>query len=262
MQFDIITIFPRIFDSYFQEGILKRAAGLKKKIKIRVHDLRKYTHDQHKTVDDRPYGGGPGMVLMAEPLIRSIVAVRKYPPVLPIKKLVETNDISLSSKVERGKKKRSHVVLFSAKGTPFSQDMARRFTTYDQLIMVCGRYEGVDERVLNFVDHEISIGEYVLTGGEIPAMIVVDSVSRLIPGVLGCAESTKDESHTTQGVVEYPHFTRPEIVKLTPKQQGYIVRPRRKQIPDQVPNILLSGHHAHIDTWREEHKTVFSKMRR
>jgi tRNA (guanine37-N1)-methyltransferase len=231
-RFDIITIFPHIFDSYFQEGILKRAAGFKRKIKIRVHDLRKYTHDKHRTVDHRPYGGGPGMVLMAEPIIKAIVDIRKHPLV----------------------RQRRHLILFSAKGKPYNQEMARRLTGYDQIIMICGRYEGIDERVLNFVDEEISIGNYVLTGGEIPAMALVDSVSRLLPGVLGDETSNVDESHEKPGVLEYPHFTRPEILKLTAKQEKFFVRKKRHQVSLAVPKVLLSGNHRQIEEWRKMHR--------
>jgi tRNA (guanine37-N1)-methyltransferase len=206
IKFDIITIFPDIFDSYFNESIIKRAQN-KGLIKINIHDLRDYTVDKHKTVDDSPYGGGPGMVMMVEPIYK---AVKKI-----------------------GKNKKSKVILFSAKGKKFDQKMAKRFSKLNNLIMICGRYEGVDERVAKKIaDEEISIGDYVLTGGEIPAMIVVDAVSRLIPGVLGKKESLEELKGS------YPAYTRPEEFNKW-----------------QVPKILLSGDHKKIKEWRKRYKT-------
>ena len=213
-KFDIITIFPKIFDSYFNESILKRAqaGGF---IDIAVHDLRDWTTDKHRTVDDTPYGGGAGMVLKVEPIWRCISEVK-------------------SDNQERELKTR--IVLFSAKGKRFTQDDAKRLAEYDKLVMVCGRYEGVDERVAeNIVDEELSIGDYVLTGGEIPAMVVVDSVTRLIPGVLGNVDSATVESHSEEGYLEYPQYTKPEDF------QGW-----------EVPKVLLSGNHAEIEKWRKE----------
>ncbi len=245
MKFDIITIFPKIFDSYFGESIIKRAQA-KGLVKINIHDLRQWTTDNHKSVDDRPYGGGPGMVMMVEPIWKAVTALKR-------------------SKIQN-KKTRRLVILFSAKGKPFTQADARRFAICDQLILICGRYEGVDERVAEYVaDEELSVGNFVLTGGEIPAMIVVDTVSRLIPGVLGKAESLKEESFsfanrksqianregkaigdkrpsTSFGVkfaisqyLEYPQYTRPE------KFKGW-----------KVSKVLLSGNHKEIKKWRKE----------
>ena len=224
MQFDIITIFPHIFDSYFNESILKRAQK-KGLIKIRVHDLRQWTTDRHKTVDDRPYGSGPGMVLKIEPIYKAVQF--------------------LKSKIKI-KNKKIRVILFSAKGKIFTQEDARRLAKYDQLILVCGRYEGIDERVAKYIaDEEISVGKFVLTGGEIPAMIVVDAVLRLVPGVLGKRESLAEESFglspttnyrlPTVNYLEYPQYTRPENFR------GW-----------KVPKVLLSGNHKKIREWREE----------
>lgn len=207
MIFDIITIFPKIFDSYFKESIIKRAQK-KKLIKINIYNLRDYTTDKHKTVDDKPYGGGPGMVMMVEPIFKAVSALKK-------------------SKIQNPKSK---IILFSAKGKKFDQKMAKRFSKLDRLILICGRYEGVDERIAKYiVDEEVSIGDYILTGGEVPAMIVVDAVSRFILGVLGKEESLE----TIKG--SYPVYTRPEDFK------GY-----------KVPKVLLSGNHKKIEEWRKK----------
>lgn len=234
MKFDIITIFPEIFNSYFNESILGRAQK-SKLIDIRVHDLRDYTNDKHHMVDDKPYGGGVGMVLKVEPIYKAVEKI----------------------KIQKSKVKQ-RIILFSAKGKRFTQNDARRLAKYDRLIMICGRYEGVDERVAKYIaDEEISIGDYVLTGGEIPAMVVVDSVSRLIPGVIGKEESTKDESFKKipsekifpfrkgglRGIsgqyLEYPHYTRPEVFS-----------PDSGKTKWRVPKILLSGNHKKIEEWK------------
>lgn len=212
MRFDIISLFPEGIVPYFGVSILKRAQenGL---IEIVTHQLRDYAHDKHQTVDDTPYGGGAGMVLKAEPIALSLEQVRSLAP-----------------------EKKTRVILFSAKGKLLTQHDVRRLATYDRLILLCGRYEGVDERVAqSLIDEELSIGEYVLTGGEIPAMVVVDAVARLIPGVLGNSESAVTESHTVPGVLEGPQYTKPE------EWRGM-----------RVPDVLLSGHHGEIAKWRRE----------
>lgn len=214
MKFDIITIFPQIFDSYFSESILSRAQKTKK-IQIKIHNLRDYTKDKHNKIDDKPYGGGVGMVFQAEPIYRALKSIRAL------------------------NKKNTKIILFSAKGKRFDQETAQRLSKLKRVVLICGRYEGVDERVKEFIDEEISIGDYVLTGGEIPAMAAVDSVSRLLPGVLGKDESSKDESHSKKGWLEYPHYTRPAEFKAGSKKLA-------------VPKILLSGDHAKIRKWREE----------
>ena len=219
MKFDIITIFPKIFDSYFGEGMIRRARE-KEIIKIEAHDLRQWTQDKHKSVDDKPYGGGPGMVMMAEPIYKAVKSVKDN---YQIERKKTENQISRK------------IILFSAKGKRFSQADARRFAKCDQLILICGRYEGVDERVAEHIaDEEISIGEFVLTGGEIPAMIMVDAVSRLIPGVLGKEESWAEESFPQEGYAEYPQYTRPE------EFMGW-----------KVPDVLLSGDHKKIEEWKK-----------
>ncbi len=207
MRFDLVTIFPKIFDSYFGESILKRAQE-NKKIKIKAHDLRVFSSDKHKNVDDKPYGGGVGMVMQVEPIAKCIKKV---------------------------KKKNSRVILLSAKGKVLKQKDFQRWTKYDQLVLVSGRYEGVDERVKKFIDEEVSIGEYVLTGGELGSMIIVDGVSRLLPGVLGKDESSKDESYSDGKTLEYPQYTRPE------EYEGL-----------KVPEVLLSGDHKKIAEWRDK----------
>ncbi len=216
MRFDIISLFPESFAAYFAVSILKRARE-KNLIEIATHQLRDYAHDKHKTVDDTPYGGGAGMVLKVEPLALCLETVKAL--------LTKSSDPA-----------RTRTILFSAKGKRLTQDDVKRLATYDRLILVCGRYEGVDERVADhLVDEELSIGEFVLTGGELPAMVVVDAVARLVPGVLGNAESAETESHSLLGTVEYPQYTKPE------EWRGM-----------RVPEVLLSGHHAEIEKWRHQ----------
>lgn len=219
MKFDIITIFPRIFDSYLNESILGRAQkqGL---IEVKTHNLRDYTTDKHHKVDDTPYGGGAGMVMMAEPILKAV------------------------DKITKGKSsKKRKIIVFSAKGKQFNQKMAYDWSKkLDQLIFICGRYEGIDERVVKILKaEEVSIGPYVLTDGEVPAMAVISAVSRLIPGVIKL-ESLSEESHwnsiTTEDEKEYPHYTRPETLEYHGKKY-------------RVPKILLSGHHAAISEWRK-----------
>lgn len=225
MRFDIISIFPESFASYFGVSMLKRAQedGL---IEIRAHNLREYAHDARKTVDDTPYGGGAGMVLKPEPLAEAIEAVSR-------------------KQSTANKQQKTRVILFSAKGKVFTQADARRLKEYDRLIMVCGRYEGIDERIAeHFIDEELSIGDYVLTGGEIAAMVVTDAVARLIPGVLGNTESAETESHAEVGIVEYPQYTKPEEFRGL-----------------RVPEVLLSGHHGEIEKWRKEQSEQMTKKR-
>ncbi|HAV11525.1 MAG TPA: tRNA (guanosine(37)-N1)-methyltransferase TrmD [Candidatus Moranbacteria bacterium] len=232
-KFDIITIFPDIFDSYFNESIIKRAkeGGF---IEIQTHNLRDYSTNKHRNVDDTPYGGGAGMVMQVEPIWRAVWDIKEEcHPELDSGSQLAGKEIPDQVRNDSGK---TRTILFSAKGKRFTQADAKRLSEYDRLIMVCGRYEGVDERVAeNIVDEELSIGDYVLTGGEIPAMIVVDSVARLIPGVLGNVDSATVESHSEEGYLEYPQYTKPEDF------QGW-----------EVPKVLLSGNHAEIEKWRKE----------
>lgn len=229
MNYHIITIFPAIFDSYFSQSIIKRAVE-KEKVKINIIDLRDFTSDKHRTVDDSPFGGGAGMVMKIEPLHKAITRIKK--------------DISTSRLRSggTGSTSRTKTILTSAKGKTWNQKMAEQYSLLDDIIVICGRYEGVDERIAGYIDEEISIGDYVLTGGEIPAMSIVDSTTRLLPGVLGNQKSTEDESHAESGVLEYPQYTRPEI----------FIDENGKKL--KVPEILLSGNHQEIRKWRDNNK--------
>lgn len=221
MEIHIVSIFPNFF-SALSESILGRAQK-KNILKISIHDLRKWTTDERKTVDDKPFGGGAGMIMMLEPFYK---AVKEIKATLVSKKVL--------------------TVLTSAKGKIFNQGYAKEISIeYDALIILCGHYEGVDERVAQqLVDQELSIGEYILTGGEIPAMIITDAVSRLIPGVLGNSDSLIDESHNEPGEVEYPQYTRPSVFNT---EEGEIW---------SVPKVLLSGNHESIAQWRKKQTTV------
>lgn len=207
-KFHIVTIFPETIEAYTSASILGRAQK-KKLVKITAHDLREYSESRHRKVDDSPYGGGAGMVMGVQPFEKAV------------KKL-------------KGKKN-ARVILTSASGKRFTQADAKRLTKYDSIIFLCGRYEGVDQRVEEFVaDEALSIGDYVLTGGELPALVMTDAIVRLIPGVLGNDETLSEESHGDDGLLEYPQYTKPEIYKKWP-----------------VPEVLLSGNHALIKKWRQ-----------
>jgi tRNA (guanine37-N1)-methyltransferase len=220
IKFEIITIFPKIFDSYLKESLIYKAQK-KGLIKINIYDLRNWTYDKRKTVDDRPYGGGFGMVMKVEPIYKAISYLKK-----------------------KGKNKKEKIVLFTPRGKRFTQKIAYKFSKLDRIIFICGRYEGVDERVAKYIaDIELSIGDYDLMGGELPAMIVVESVSRLIPGVLGKKELL-EERVSKNGFLEYPQYTRPEVFE--PK----------KGIKWKVPKVLLSGDHKKIEEWRKKHGKI------
>ena len=219
IKFEVVTIFPNLFENFLNESLLARAQK-KKLLQIKTHDLRKWTNDKHKTVDDRPYGGGAGMLLKIEPIYK---AVRQ-----------------LKAKSLRTK---ARVILLSAKGKTFTQKDVRRLAKYDQLIFICGRYEGVDERVAEHIaDEEISIGSYVLFGGEVASMVIIEAVSRLIPDVVQKEESIINESFSDKNSVEkeYPQYTRPEVFTI-----------KNKNI--KVPKVLLSGNHKEIGVWRKKH---------
>ena len=217
MKFQILSIFPHIFDSYLNESILKRATD-KKAASFKIHNLRDWTSDKHKTVDDTPYGGGAGMLMKIEPLYKALEDIKKQ-----------------SKKVNPKKRK---ILLMSAGGKKWTQALAQKYSKLEEIIFVCGRYEGVDARIKKFIDEEISVGDYVLTGGELPALTIIDSITRLLPGVLGNDQSIIEESHSEDGLLEYPQYTRPEI--FTAKGKKY-----------PVPKILLSGDHKKIKAWRE-----------
>ncbi len=236
MRFEILTIFPEIFRGFFDFGVVSRAqkAGL---VEIAIRDLREFTHDRHRTVDDRPFGGGEGMVLKAEPLSEALESIG----ILPVS--------------ERGADSRETVVLLSAQGRPFTQAVARELIAFDRVVLLCGRYEGVDERVnALYCDREISIGDYVLSGGELAAAVVLDAAMRLLPGVLGNEASSQFESfgagdgaisadvegvprsqHGAGGLLDYPHYTRPAEFR----GMG-------------VPEVLLGGDHSAVRKWRRE----------
>lgn len=215
MKFNIITIFPNIFSSYLKEGMINKA--LKKNIiKIKTINLRDFSNDKHQTVDDTPYGGGAGMLLKIEPLYLALK--------------------SLKTKTGLKTKK---IILLSASGEKWTQKKALKYSKLKEITFICGRYEGVDERIKEFIDEEVSIGNYVLTGGELPALTIIDSISRLIPGTLGNNESIIEESHSETGLGEYPQYTRPENFRVGKKNY-------------QVPEILLSGNHQKIKEWRKD----------
>ncbi|MCD6149560.1 tRNA (guanosine(37)-N1)-methyltransferase TrmD [bacterium] len=245
--FNIITIFPKIFESYFSESIIKRAQD-EKKIRINAHNLRDWTEDKYKTVDDTPYGGGAGMVLKVEPIYKAVKFVKSI-------KDVKNN-------------KTSRVILFSAKGKRYAQSDAERLSKYDNLILICGRYEGVDERVAEHIaDEEISIGDYVLTGGEIPAMILVDSITRLLPGVLGNPRSLKEESFKSvenvqdvQSVENYKNDYLEQLKQAKRLNNLNILREYPQYTKPEnfrgwkAPKVLLSGNHKEIEKWRKENR--------
>ncbi len=223
LKFDILTIFPTIFSSYLKESLISRAQK-KKLIKINIHNLRKWTKDRHKTVDDRPYGGGLGMVLKVEPIYRAIKDLKK------------------------SRSQRTKIILFTPRGKKFNQKIAYKFSKLNKIIMICGRYEGVDERVAkNIADVELSIGDYDLMGGELPAMIVIETISRLIPGVLGKPELLKERITKEKEFIEYPQYTRPEVFKPGKSKKW------------QVPKILLSGNHKKINEWRKKYAKNIGK---
>jgi tRNA (guanine37-N1)-methyltransferase len=225
MQIDILSLFPQIFHGSLSESILKRAIerGL---VQINLHNIRDFTHDHHHTVDDYAYGGGAGMVLKPEPIFEAVEKIKKD-----------------TGPGERAKG--LPVILLTPQGRLFSQESAQELAGYPHLVLICGRYEGVDERVReHLATDEISIGDYVLSGGELAAMVVVDAVVRLLPGVLGSEASVQDESHAT-GLLEYPQYTRPEVYR------GWA-----------VPEILLSGNHAQIARWRRRQALLRTLERR
>jgi tRNA (guanine37-N1)-methyltransferase len=207
MKIDVLTLFPAMFAGPLDESIVKRAREAKL-LDLKIHNLRDWTHDRHKTVDDKPFGGGPGMLLKVEPLFEAIESLQR---------------------------EKTKVILLSPSGRKFSQEIARELAQQDDLLLVCGSYEGFDERVREaLADDELSIGDYVLTNGALPAMVVIDAVARLLPGVLGDDESSHDESFS-HGLLEYPQYTRPAEFRGM-----------------KVPEVLLSGNHAEIEKWRRE----------
>lgn len=238
MRFSIITIFPKIFDGFLNESLLARAQK-KKIINIQIHNLRKWTTDRHQTVDDKPYGGGVGMVLKIEPI---------YKAVLFLKSKIK-NPAKGEARQRRQKLKlTTRTILFSPRGKTFDQKTAKRLAKYDQLTLICGRYEGVDERVADHIaDEVISVGDYVLNGGEVAAMAVIETISRMIPGFIAKKESADKPDH--------PQYTRPEEFKLQTSNLKMKNKKSKKQIW-KVPPVLLSGNHKQIAKWREKHMKI------
>jgi len=219
MQFEVFTLLPEVFPPYLESSILQRASqrGL---IDVRLHNIRDWAHDRHHTTDDMPYGGGGGMVMKPEPVFEAVESILGPSSGVPI-------------------------ILLTPQGRLFSQAVARELSAHDRIALLCGRYEGVDERIrTRLVTDEISIGDYVLTGGELPALILIDAVTRLLPGALGDPTGAEDDSHAS-GLLEYPHYTRP------PEFRG-----------DTVPEILVSGDHAKIAQWRREQSLLRTLERR
>ncbi len=211
LRFDIITIFPSFFDSFVSEGLIRRACE-KKKIEVNVHNLRDFTEDKHQKVDDVAFGGGGGMVMMAEPIYQAVQKIRKP-------------------------KAKTKIILFTPRGKKFSQKKAEDFSKFEQIIMICGRYEGVDERVLKYIANEgISIGNYVLMGGEIPAMVVMETTARLVRGVIG-KDDFLENRKIGGGFLEYKQYTRPENIIIDGKKR-------------KVPDVLLSGDHKKIKEFK------------
>jgi tRNA (guanine37-N1)-methyltransferase len=218
MDFSILTIFPEIFDSFLAHGIIRRAIEAKI-ISVNPMDIRRFAEGRHRITDDRPYGGGAGMVMKPEPLAEAITEAQRLIP-------------------------GGRTILLSPQGRPFKQSVASEFSTLDGLIFICGRYEGVDERIYKYIDEEVSIGDYVLTGGEPAAMIIIDAVTRLIPGALGGEDSAEKDSFTDQ-LLEHAHYTRPPVFE-----------------DEAVPDILLSGNHGAIADWRLESSLIRTLLKR
>lgn len=224
MRFDVITLFPDMFNALSSHGVTRRALQ-NELFELHCWNPRDFTHDRHKTVDDRPYGGGPGMLMMYQPLKDTLLAVR--------------------DEVKSAKAQKPHVVYLSPQGQPLTQQRLERLREHSALTLVCGRYEGLDERFIEgYVDEEISIGDFVVSGGELPAMMLMDGLVRLLPGALGHSQSAEQDSFS-DGLLDCPHYTRPEEI------DGH-----------RVPDVLLEGHHAKIDEWRHEQKLQRTQRKR
>ncbi|MEQ1911537.1 MAG: tRNA (guanosine(37)-N1)-methyltransferase TrmD [Vicinamibacterales bacterium] len=225
MRFDVVTIFPAMVRQALDEGIVGRAIE-RKTLEVVVHDLRDFTTDRHRVVDDVPYGGGPGMVLKPEPLFRALDAIEAQDARTPM------------------------VLLTSPQGTRLTQRVVERFSRQPRLVLLCGRYEGIDERVRSRVHEEVSIGDYVLSGGELPALVIIDAVARLVPGVVGDEQSVAEDSFG-RGLLDFPHYTRP--AEISAGSSGEVLK---------VPDVLLSGNHAEIRRWRKREALARTLARR
>lgn len=217
MRIDVLTLFPEMFEGVFGSSMLKRAQE-KELLQLCTHNIRDYTDNKHRKADDYPFGGGAGLVMMAQPIFDCMEAVQQGQP--------------------------AHRILLTPRGKLLTPKRAKELSQMDRLILLCGHYEGVDERVSAIIDEEISIGDYVLTGGELPAMVLIDCVSRFVPGVLGSDQSAEDESHS-DGLLEYPQYTRPAVFRGM-----------------EVPEILQNGYHAKIEQWRREQSLLKTKEMR
>jgi tRNA (guanine37-N1)-methyltransferase len=234
MKFDIVTIFPAMLAPVLSAGVVGRAIA-RGALQVRVRDLRDFTSDRHRSVDDVPFGGGPGMVLKAEPIFRAL------------------DEIGPGRAADDGRAVAPFVVLTSPQGTPFMQRTAQRLSVLPHVVLLCGRYEGVDDRVRSRVDEEISIGDFVLSGGELPALMIVDAIARLVPGVVGDEQSVAEDSFT-RGLLDFPQYTRPaELASRASDGAGALLR---------VPDVLLSGNHAEIRRWRKREAVSRTLVRR
>lgn len=219
MRIDVLTLFPEVFNGFTQTSIMKRGID-RKIIDIHITNIRDFSLDKHKKTDDYPYGGGPGMIMTPQPIYDSYQSIEKVSPTPPC-------------------------IYLSPQGKIFNQEMAMELSKYPQIIFLCGHYEGIDERIIhNIVTHEVSIGDYVLTGGELPAMVMIDCISRLLPGMLGNSNSAREDS-ISNGLLEFPQYTRPY-----------------EFLGEKVPDILLSGDHQKIEEWRKIHSLIKTKKRR
>ncbi|MDR1523412.1 MAG: tRNA (guanosine(37)-N1)-methyltransferase TrmD [Endomicrobium sp.] len=227
MKIDILTIFPKIFQGFFLESLIGKAVR-KGVLEVRLTDIRSFSKDKHKKVDDKPFGGGVGMVLKPEPLYDAIKSV----------------GVKKKNNLYKNFYAKPYVIYMSPQGKTLNNEIVKEFSKFKHLVFVCGHYEGIDERIIDYVDEEISIGDYVLTGGEVSTMVVVDSVARMLPGVIKEESSVKNDSFYN-GFLDYPHYTRPAIFK------------GRK-----VPDVLLSGDHKKIDQWRKNESYERTKKRR
>lgn len=232
MQFEVFTLLPEIFPPYLESSIIQRARQ-RNLVTVNVHNIRDYTHDRHHTTDDTPYGGGGGMVMKAEPVFEAVESVLGLDVSQPAAALFREGESDCP------------IILLDPQGRVFCQSVADELSRYEKIALICGRYEGVDERIRqHLATDEISVGDYVLTGGELPALVLIDAVSRLVPGVLGDPDGAANDSHAT-GLLEYPHYTRP------PEFRGW-----------QVPEILLSGDHAKVAQWRREQSLLRTLAKR
>jgi tRNA (guanine37-N1)-methyltransferase len=242
MKFDILTLFPDFFTSPLSESIMARAidSGI---VEVKTHNIRDYSTDTHRSVDDAPYGGGAGMVMRVEPIVAAIEDVRGK----GCKRGKGGRVATAGASGDKETYKKPLVVMATPQGEPFTHRLAEGFSKYDRLIILSGRYEGFDERIRSFVDKEVSIGDYVLTGGEIPALVIMDAVIRFIPGVLGDEDSVSDDSFSPalDGLLEYPQYTRPREFRSM-----------------MVPDVLLSGNHAEIEKWRRQESIRRTQERR